>query len=156
MLCKSSETFCSNSLVKNIPTNCIFEKINTIWNNNFWCLFFFKYFIKIIFFDLAFDFVCQYLVEQCGARQCKMFKCWNQHFQKSRPTIQEGPRWIRPSAVYPCSSSCHLGFLRFLKICLKPIRNPVDCHLDLPYERLWSFFSTWGFFFIKCLLTTVS
>lgn len=37
------------------------------------------FFLKVIyenkFSDAAFDFVYQDVVEQCGARQCKMFKC---------------------------------------------------------------------------------
>lgn len=52
---------------------------------------FYHLFLKVIyqnkFSDVAFDFMYQDLVEQCDARQSKMFKCWNQDFQKPSPPV---------------------------------------------------------------------
>lgn len=68
------------------PNNCIFKKIITIWNNNFlW--FFFKVIYQNRFPYVTFGFVYQDLVEQSSARQCNMFKCWNQHFQENSPAV---------------------------------------------------------------------
>lgn len=73
MICRSSETFYCNSLAKKYPSQTIVFP-RKLLQFGITISFFKKVIYQNEISDVVFDFVFQDLVEQCGARQCKMFK----------------------------------------------------------------------------------